>query len=412
MDEIRVAFLGLGARGAQCDDEKSLGLIGLTLALSKQFNIKVTAVSDAYQDRIELVQKKFADRKLPIPFGTTDSKELFAREDVDAVVISAAWEAHVPLAIAAMKAGKIVAMEVGGAYSVQDCFDLVRVQEETKVPFMFLENCCFDKRELMVTKMVRQGLFGEISYCHGAYAHDLREEISGGLKNRHYRLRNYMIRNCENYPTHELGPIAKILNINRGNRMLSLTAQASKARGLNEYAKTKEEYKFLENVHFAQGDIVHTSIKCADGSLITLKLNTTLPTGYSREFTVNGTKGMYAENGDVVILDGVEHGEWLNENYKNGAEFNKKYGSKMWNDITEEEKKLGHGGIDYFTFKAFYKALKNGEEMPIDVYDAASWMCITALTEDSIAMGGAPVAIPDFTGGKWVMREPKDVCEL
>ena len=358
------------------------------------------------------VKNKFEQRDLPIPFGTTNPDELFAREDVDAVVISAAWEAHVPLAIAAMKAGKIVGLEVGGAYSVQDCFDLVKTYEETGTPLMFLENCCFDEKELMVTNMVRKGLFGEICYCHGSYCHDLREEISGGVKNRHYRLRNYMTRNCDNYPTHELGPIAKILNINRGNRMISLTAQASKARGLSAYAKEHEEYKFLKDVNFAQGDVVMTSIKCADGAMITLKLNTTLPTGYTREFTVNGTKGMYTEQGDAVVMDSIEHGEWMNESYGNGKEFKEKYGAKIWNSITEEEKEMGHGGIDYFTFKAFFHAIKNNEEMPIDVYDAASWMCITALSEDSIAMGGAPVAIPDFTGGKWVMREPKDVVEF
>ena len=46
--------------------------------------------------------------------------------------------------------------------------------------------------------------------------------------------------------------------------------------------------------------------------------------------------------------------------------------------------------------------LKN---MRIDVYDAASYMCITALSEESIQKGGAPVMIPDFTRGKWYMRQ-------
>ena len=413
MDAIRVGFLGLGGRGANARHEKNLGLIGKTLAMRKDYNITVTAVCDEYQDRVELVQKKFAMRELEIPFGTTNPEELFARDDVDVVVISAAWEAHVPLAIAAMKAGKGVGMEVGGAYSVQDCFDLVRVQEQTKVPFMFLENCCYGRTELMVTKMVREGLFGEISYCHGAYSHDLREEISGGVKNRHYRLRNYITRNCDNYPTHQLGPIAKLLNINRGNRMLSLTAVASKARGLNEYAKNHQEFADLKDVKFAQGDVVHSLIKCADGTVISLKLNTTLPGSYSREFTVNGTKGMYTELGNSLYLDGAEYDvNFCYKNMNNAVQYEEKYDSKIWKGISKEAMEMGHGGIDYLVLHAFYRALKNDEEMPIDVYDAASWMAITALSEQSVAMGGTPVAIPDFTGGKWVMREPKDVCEL
>ena len=43
---------------------------------------------------------------------------------------------------------------------------------------------------------------------------------------------------------------------------------------------------------------------------------------------------------------------------------------------------------------------------PIDVYDAAAWMSISCLSEQSVAMGGAPVAIPDFTNGKWMERAP------
>ena len=50
--------------------------------------------------------------------------------------------------------------------------------------------------------------------------------------------------------------------------------------------------------------------------------------------------------------------------------------------------------------------------MPIDVYDAAAWMSISALSAASIAAGGAPQAVPDFTGGRWVMREPRDVTEI
>ena len=50
--------------------------------------------------------------------------------------------------------------------------------------------------------------------------------------------------------------------------------------------------------------------------------------------------------------------------------------------------------------------------MPIDVYDMAAWMVITPLSEQSIAYGGMPQAIPDFTRGKWMYRPVLDVTEL
>ena len=106
---------------------------------------------------------------------------------------------------------KAVAMEVGGAYTLEQCRSLTDTYERTGAPFMFLENCCFGRREMMTLNMVQHGFFGEIVHCEGCYAHDLREEISHGKENRHYRLRNYLTRNCENYPTHDLGRFQRCL---------------------------------------------------------------------------------------------------------------------------------------------------------------------------------------------------------
>ena len=68
--------------------------------------------------------------------------------------------------------------------------------------------------------------------------------------------------------------------------------------------------------------------------------------------------------------------------------------------------------MDYLELKAFFRAILRGEEMPVDVYDMAAWMAITPLSEQSIAHGGMPQAIPDFTRGRWILREPKDVLDL
>jgi hypothetical protein len=39
------------------------------------------------------------------------------------------------------------------------------------------------------------------------------------------------------------------------------------------------------------------------------------------------------------------------------------------------------------------------------VYDAATWLAITPLSEASIATGSAPQAFPDFTRGRWTERK-------
>lgn len=411
MKKVKLGIVGLGARG--------YGV--LRDVIMKNEKITVTAVCDLYADRVADARKLLVDNGMAEPFGTEKYMELLAREDVDAVYIACSWEYHNEVAIQAMKHGKIAALEVGGAYSLDELDELVKTYESTKTPLMFMENCCFNRDELLATAIVRDGKLGRVVHCSGAYAHDLRYEVSQGNIIRHYRLRNYTARNSENYPTHELGPIAKLMNINRGNRMVSLVSVASVGgAGLEQYLvdhpELIEQDPTLAGRRFRQGDIVNTIITCAGGETIMLKLDTTLPRYYSREFTVRGTKGFYSMDWNGVYLDGMEHGGCdAVENGKmiidNAKEYEKDYLHKCW-DLTEEEKEAGHGGMDCVLWNYFIDAVLEGKEMPIDVYDAASWMAITALSEYSIAMGGAPQAIPDYTNGKWIIREPKDVVDF
>ena len=409
MERIRMGVIGLGNRGTS---------ILRDVLLSFQ-DVDIVSVCDVYADRVENAANLIKEKRGEAPaIQTTDYKEALNKELLDAVYVATAWETHIVISIAAMRAGIPVAMEVGGACDLRECNDLVAAYEETGTPIMLMENCCFGEDELLATAMARDGKFGEIVHCHGAYAHDLREEITHGNVNRHYRLRHYSRRNCENYPTHELGPIAKLLNINRGNRMLSLTSVSSKAAGIKAYLE-KNNYSMdesLRGVEFAQGDIVNTTIKCAGGQTITLTLDTTLPRFYSREFTVRGTDGLYEAGPGMVFLDGMEEGFNTLEMYKkyigNQEQYKKDYLPDIWLNITAEEREAGHGGMDLFEFQAFFECLKENKPMPIDVYDAAAWMCITYLSEASCAMGGQPMAIPDFTNGAWTNREPKDVMPL
>ena len=406
--KIKMGIIGLGQRGDVLSD---------TILACEE--AQIVALCDLYEDRLQKIASRVEKKAGNTPKQYADYKALIADKNVDAVLISSSWDEHVPMAVECMRAGKITALEVGGAYDIESCWELVRAYEETGTPFMMMENCCWDKFELLCMGLAKAGKLGEIVHCHGAYSHDLRDEILGGNVNRHYRLQNYITRNCENYPTHELGPIAKILGVNRGNKMVSLTSMASKAAGLAAFASSdKNPDKSLAKQKFAQGDIVSTTILCAGGETITLTLDTTLPKYYSREFTVRGTKGLCNQEANMVFLE-EEHSsheffepQLTIKKYLDNAENYAEYLPDIWKDISEEEKALGHGGMDYLMFKAFFKAALNGAEMPVDVYDAAAWMCITALSEQSIAQGGAVQQVPDFTRGKWLKRKALDVTEF
>ena len=397
-DKIRIGMIGLGARGT--------GL--LEMVYVQHPDVEFAAVCDSYMDRCEkaaeIIEKSGKNR----PVITTDYKEVLAMPEVDAVILCTSWDHHVDLCIEAMEAGNPVGCEVGGAYSVRECWKLVEAHERTGVPVMMMENCVYGRDEMMVLNMAEQGVLGTIVHCEGGYKHDLREEVAFGKENRHYRLNNYIHRNTENYPTHELGPIARILHINRGNRMMTLTSVSSKSAGLKEYIKNKKpEDQVLNHTEFQQGDVVNTIITCANGETILLTLDTTLPRYYSRGFTVQGTKGMYMEDNKSIFIDGEEHArdhfEWQ-KHWNNVEEYRDKYEHPVWKQYIEEGVKEGHDGMDWLTFCDFVKFVQTGSGAPIDVYDMATWMCITPLAEQSIAMGGQPVAIPDFTNGAWINR--------
>jgi predicted dehydrogenase len=395
--QLKIGVIGLGNRGSD-----------LVADVAGMEDTIVAAVCDKYEDRRRDAVKKVESLAGNTPFSTADYREVLTRGEIDAVVVPTSWADHLCVAIDAMKAGKYVGVEAGGAYSLDECWELVRTYEETGVPCMLLENCCYGREEMMVLNMVKKGLFGEVIHCAGGYHHDLRSEVAFGRENRHYRLANYMHRNGENYPTHELGPIAKILGINRGNRMLTCTSVASKARGLHEYIlREKGEAYDLSRFNFAQGDVVTTILQCAHGETIVLTLDTTLPHAYSRGFRVEGTKAMYLEDNNSLFIDGVHNQDefkWK-EQWNNAEKLREKYEHPLWKGYSPDSD-AGHGGMDYLVLSAFFDSVRRQVPPPIDVYDAASWMSITALSEQSVAMGGHPVPVPDFTNGRWIDREP------
>ncbi len=404
MEKIRVGVVGFGGRGMFLMKEM----------IMPRENVEVTAVCDLIPERAQTAADAVQEYCGKRPLVTTDYRELTASKDVDAVVVSTSWEAHVEVSISAMENRKFTATEVAGAYSLNDCWRLVETYEKTGMHCMMLENCCYDRKELMVSRMVREGLFGDVMHCSGGYHHDVRRQIAHGHETLHYRQRNYMHRNCENYPTHELGPIAKILDVNRGNRMISLVSVGSAQRGIHEFIRSNPDtdQRLLEK-RFAQSDVVSTIIRCAGGQTIALTLDTTLPHLYTRDFTVRGTRGMYEENSHTIFLADATRPAYLTDfvnDYGNEEKFRHYFEHPIWARFIEEGVHGGHGGIDWLEFDAFFGAIERGIELPIDTYDTAARMAITPLYEASLATG-LPVDIPDFTRGAWTHRAPKTEWE-
>ena len=392
-----------------------LGVIGLgpraetllaTLRNFSQDECRVTAVCDINPARNEKICGIFKANGLPVPVTYTDHRALLADKEVEAVLIPTSWNSHLAIAKDAMAAGKYAGIEVGGASSVEELWQLVHNAEQFGGSCMMLENCCYGRNEMLAMNMVRQGLFGEIVHCSCGYEHDIAYELvdeNGCMNERGWQ--NYQ-RNGDLYPTHGLGPIAKILNINRGNRFLSISSFASKACGFRDYARKVNS----PVTDFAMGDVVTSIIRCANGETITLTHGISLPRPYSRDCRVQGTRGIWLEDAKGIFVEGISETQteidvagnpYYSHVWDPVEKFYEEYDHPVWKEFRDNPTG-GHGGMDTLALRAFLDAVRNRRVPPIDVYDCAAWMAVTALSEASIAAGSVPVAFPDFTNGKWI----------
>lgn len=402
---VELGFTGIGKRG-----ESLLGLC------SEMDDVAITAVCDVQQRRLDAVEERLKDADRPAPARYDDHEAMLECETLDGVVIAPSWRHHVPMAIQAMKAGVRPGIDVGPASSVEQCWNLVRTAEETGQHCMLLENACYRRENLAALNMVREGLFGELVHCECGYCHDLRGrlntvagtsrqetalDLEGG---RYFRGVQHEKRNGDLYPTHGVGPMAKCLGINRGNRFVSLTATASKSRGLRDWAERHLEPDHpSREIDWTHGDIITTVIECADGETLTVTHDVSLPRpDNSKRFCVRGTRAIWQDELDSIYVDerSPDH-EWEPfEDYLNEFEHS------LWESYHERGTRGGHGGSDYLLMRTFVESSARSVRPPIDVYDAAAWMAISPLSEESIARGGDTVTFPDFTDGDWLIDEP------
>jgi len=266
--------------------------------------------------------------------------------------------------------------------------------------------------------MVRQGIFGELVHLQGGYQHDLRgikfndgktspgvgaEFGEKGFSEAQWRTQHSVNRNGDLYPTHGIGPIAMILNINRGNRFTELVSYSTKSRGLHDYVvKIGGENHPNAKVNFKLGDVVTTMIRTANDETILLQHDTNLPRPYSLGFRVQGTKGIWMDLNKSIYIEGKskKHDEW-----DDAATWFNQYDHPLWKKYGNDAAGAGHGGMDWFVLNAFIESVKKKTNTPQDVYDAVTWSAITPLSENSILLGGQSVTFPDFTQGQWMHRK-------
>lgn len=411
-EKVRVGIIGVGLRG-----QNHLDL------LLRRDDVDLIAICDIDKTMLNTSQEmiKKAGKKMPAVYSENENswKKMLEKEKMDAIIIATPWELHKPMIIGSIEAGiKYVGTEVVLGITLSDHWDVVRSAEKHKAHVMMLENVCYRRDVMAVLNMVRQGVFGEIIHLQGGYQHDLREvKFNDGVhpyghgvefgeksfSEARWRTAHSVSRNGDLYPTHGIGPIAHCININRGNRFTSLSSFSSKARGLHNHivAKGGEDHPNAK-VKFKLGDVVTTSINCANGETILLQHDTNLPRPYSLGFRVQGTNGIWMDLNNSIYIEGKSQ----SHRWENAKSWLDKYDHPLWQRWSKETAGAGHGGMDFFVVHSFIESAKRKTGTAMDVYDAAAWSAITPLSETSIANRNANIDFPDFTNGKWKDRKP------
>ena len=402
IDPVRVGFVGVGGMGS-AHVRNFLKIEG----------VEIRAVCDIVEEKVARIQTWCEEAGRPRPEGYSrgdwDFRRLCDRDDLDLVFTATPWEWHVPVCMAAMKAGKHAATEVPAAYTVDDCWELVKTAEKTRRHCILMENCCYDRPEMLCLNLVRKGLLGEIFHAEAGYLHDLRGVKFSGRGEALWRPQHSVKRNGNLYPTHGLGPVSQCLDINRGDRFDYLVSTSSKSMGLNLYCAEKFGPESPQaRQEYALGDVNVSLIRTVNGKVITLYHDTSSPRPYSRIHIVQGTKGIFEKYPDRVYIEGrspADEWEVLDSYYL-------EHDHPVWKRLEEDSKGAGHGGMDFIEDYRLVEALRSGRPLDMDVYDAAAWSVVTPLSERSVAKRGRPVDFPDFTRGRWKERRPLHVMEV
>lgn len=415
IEVVRVGFVGAGVKGTQ-HIANLLRLPGVDLR----------AVCDIREAACEQTQKLAERRgkKKPTAYsrGERDFERMCAEEELDLVYTATPWEWHVPVCLSTMRKGKHAATEIPAAITLDECWDLVETSEKTGGYCCMMENVNYMREEMVMLKMVRDGLLGELVHVEGGYAHDtrylkIRDYDDGLWLGEHFARRNGNV-----YPQHGLGPIAWYLNINRGDRLDYMVSMSSKARGMNLYAEEHLPDDHPKRIKdYINGDVNSSLIRTVNGVSIILKHDTDLPRPYSRSHLVQGTRGIARRHPEFLVCrEGKDH----RHKWEQGESFLTEYEHPLWKQAIEQayrEDGNADGDVpvgeaatgiarsisgDYLEDMRLIQALQRGVAPDYDVYDAATRSAVTPLSEQSVARKSRPVDVPDFTRGKWKTNSP------
>ncbi len=408
IDNIKAAFIGLGARGP-----------GHLKNFATLENTKVVALCDLYNDNVEREQKRLQSynsnsNDVKLYWGDENKWKVMLKEvKPDIVFISTNWKNHAPMVLQSMKDGAHAFCEVPLAITTQEMWDIVNTSEKTQKHCMMMENVNYGREELMYLNMCRKGVIGQLLHAEAAYIHELRfqmfEETRGTGS---WRTHHYANGKGNLYPTHGLGPVAQYMNIARkDDNFRSIVSYSTPSVGRQLYAAKNFDIDHKWNkLNYQNGDLNTSIIKTNQGRTILVQWDETSPRPYTRHNLILGSKGALAGFPTRIALEGgfdgisKDHHSWIKG--KDLKSLYEKYDHPLYKRLNSKTKKSGHGGMDGIMMYRIVECLKNGFPLDQNVYEGCFWSAVTPLSAKSIDEDGMPQQFPDFTRGMWKTTSP------
>ena len=392
-ETVRFGIVGTGLRGRS--------VLGELLAID---GVRITAVCDVTTEKTALAVKMCTDAGQPAPAtivaGDRGFEQLVARDDVDFVYTATPWEWHVRVMLAALEHGKHCGSECPIGTTLDELWALVDASERSRRHCLHVENCNYGETEMLVNRLVHEGIFGEVLHAEAAYLHDLREILFENKDEGLWRRAWHTRANANLYPTHGLGPVSWYLDIHSGDRYDYLVSVSSPHRGLELHreatVKDRSDPKWREQ--YVTGDLNTSILKTVKGRTVMLQHDVSNPRPYTRHNRVQGTKGAFEDYPPRIYVEGQAGGErWAPID-----QWKARFTHPLWANVGElARRKGGHGGMDFIMAYRLVQTLREGLVPDFDVYDAAAWSAPFPLSQISVATGSAPVKFPDFTRGAW-----------
>jgi len=186
---------------------------------------------------------------------------------------------------------------------------------------------------------------------------------------------------------------------------------SSKQARLTDFAKETfgpDSAEAKEN--YALGDVNTSVFRTYLGRTIMVQHDVSLPRPYNRINLIAGTKGILRGYPLRVALSPNTH-EWMKEEAL--KDLQKKYEHPLVKTVGALAKEVGgHGGMDFMMDLRWAYCLQNGLPMDADVYDAATWSCLTELAAKSANNRGRSIDVPDFTRGNWKNTAPLGIVDV